>query len=77
MPRVSVTVDDEHVDRIDEVAAALRAAGLDVTDVLGATGVITGTVADDRRDALADLNGVESVAADVDYRLPPPDAPVQ
>lgn len=77
MPRVSVTVDDEHVDRIDEVAAALRAAGLDVTDVLGATGVITGTVADDRRDALADLNGVESVADDVDYRLPPPDAPVQ
>lgn len=77
MARVSVSVDDAHVERIDEVVEALRARGLQDEQVLATLGVVTGEVADDRRQQLAAVDGVDSVDDEASYRLPPPDAPVQ
>jgi hypothetical protein len=67
--QLSVTVDDGHA--IEEVAAGLRARGMEVAQVLDGIGVITGSASDDVRQALA------SVDEQLTHQLPPPDAPVQ
>ena len=70
-----MTVDDGHA--IEEVAAGLRARGMEVAQVLDGIGVITGSAPDDVRQALAAVEGVASVDEQLTNRLPPPDAPVQ
>ena len=75
MVQLSVTVDDGHA--IDEVAAGLRARGMEVAQVLDGIGVITGSAPDDVRPALAAVEGVASVDEELTHRLPPPDAEVQ
>ena len=75
MVQLSVTVDDGHA--IEEVAAALRARGMEVAQVLDGIGVITGSAPDDVRHTLAAVEGVASVDEALTHRLPPPDAPVQ
>lgn len=72
--RVTVVVDD---DAVDTVAAALRAAGMQIDQVLGTLGVVTGAVPADRQGAVAGVAGVVSVTEDRQYQLPPPDAPIQ
>jgi hypothetical protein len=73
--QVSVTVDDGHV--IEEVAAGLRARGMEVAQVLDGIGVITGSAPAGAREALAGVAGVASVDEQLTHQLPPPDAPVQ
>ena len=75
MVQLSVTVDDGHA--IEEVAAGLRARGMEVAQVLDGIGVITGSASDDVRPALAAVEGVASVDEQLTHQLPPPDAPVQ
>ena len=75
MVQLSVTVDDGHA--IEEVAAALRARGMEVAQVLEGIVVITGSAPDDVRHALAGVEGVASVDEELTHRLPPPDAEVQ
>ena len=75
MVQVSVTVDDAHA--IEEVAAGLRARGMEVAEVLDGIGMITGSVPDEDRDSLAGVEGVASVDEQLTHQLPPPDAPVQ
>jgi hypothetical protein len=75
--RVSVAVDDEHLPTIAAVADALRKHGMEVWQVLGSLGVITGTVPEGRRPLLEAVDGVVSVDEEQTYRLPPPDSPVQ
>ncbi|MFL6096207.1 MAG: hypothetical protein ACJ71Y_12220 [Blastococcus sp.] len=75
MVQLSVTVDDGHA--IEEVAAVLRARGMQVTQVLDGIGVITGSAPEDVRHTLAAVEGVASVDEQLTHRLPPPDADVQ
>ena len=75
MVQLSVTVDDGHA--IDEVAASLRARGMEVAQVLEGIGVITGSAPDDVRPALAAVEGVASVDEELIHRVPPPDAEIQ
>ncbi len=77
MVKVSVTVDDEHLSTIGIVAEALRERGMDIADVLGELGIITGSVPQVRQSALIEVSGVISVDADQPIQLPPPDSPVQ
>lgn len=77
MARVTISVDDDHLDGLDGVADALRAQGMDVAQVLGTMGVITGSVPDARRESLAAVEGVASVDDELTYQLPRPDAPIQ
>jgi CheY-like chemotaxis protein len=75
---VTVLIADDHVDAIDDVAAALQDAGLRLGQVLAATGVVTGSVADaTAMAALAAVDGVEAVEPVQEVFIPPPDAPVQ
>ena len=75
MVQLSVTVDDAHA--IEEVAAVLRARGMQVAQVLDGIGVITGSAPEDIRHTLAAVEGVASVDEQLTHRLPPPDADVQ
>ena len=69
---------DDHVERIGDVAAALQTAGLRLGEVLAATGVVTGSVADAAAmDSLRAVEGVEAVEPVQEVFIPPPDAPVQ
>ena len=73
--RLLVSVADGH--RIEDVVAALEAAGLQVEKVLRGVGVVVGTCDDEYRSALSGVPGVGSVEADREIRLPPPDSDVQ
>jgi uncharacterized membrane-anchored protein len=77
MAGVTVTVDDTHLDKIEEVAAHLRSSGMHVDQVLNEIGVISGSVPDDRRQLLQTVTGVQSVEDTATVHLPPPESPVQ
>jgi precorrin-6B methylase 2 len=59
---------------IEAVAERLRAAGMQVGQVLAEIGIITGSVDDERRAALADVAGVVAVEAEREVRISPPQA---
>jgi hypothetical protein len=78
---VTVLVADDHLDRMVEVAAGLRAAGLRVTAVHEALGTIAGESDAERPpEFLTELRRVPGVAAvepDRTIQIPPPEADVQ
>jgi len=74
---VSIAVDDQHLDRITEIADALRSAGLDVDQVMKTTGTIVGSVEPTKMTALKNVRGVAAVEPERVIQLPPPDAEVQ
>jgi hypothetical protein len=75
--QVMVTVSDDHLDGIDALTDRLRGAGMRVDQVLTSLGVITGTVASERRAAIAEVPGVAAVEATTTFQLPPPDQNTQ
>jgi hypothetical protein len=77
MVAVKVTVDDDHLDKIDEVAAELRSNGMQVDQVLNEVGVISGSVPAARRQVLGTVAGIESIEEATTFQLPPPDSPIQ
>jgi hypothetical protein len=74
--KITVSVGDEHVGRLEELAEELKAAGMSVDQVLK-VGVITGSVPPERRSALEQLPGVTAVEGEQTYQLPPPDSEIQ
>ncbi len=74
---VVVTVDERHIDRIQQVADALRQAGLEVNQILGTGGIITGNVEPSKRASLASVPGVVAVEHDQAVQLAPPDSRIQ
>ena len=75
--KITVTVDDDHVAELDTIAGDLRAAGMNVHQVLGAAGIITGSVPSEHRAALERLPGVTAVEGEQTFQIAPPDADVQ
>lgn len=74
---VVVSVDDAHLDHLDQVVQDLRAAGLQVRDTLGGLGTVIGSVPAAQLSSLWSVDGVDSVERERSYGLPPPDADVQ
>lgn len=74
---LSVTVDDEHLPAIEDVARQLRAHGMQVEQVLDGLGIITGSAGPEVSQALRSVAGVSSVEAQLIHQLPPPDSPIQ
>jgi hypothetical protein len=62
---------------IEQIAELLRAAGMTVEQVLGAVGIITGSVDSLQRDSLTAIPGVVAVEVEQRFQLPPPDAEIQ
>ncbi|MCW2683392.1 MAG: uncharacterized protein JWP33_1305 [Blastococcus sp.] len=77
MTHVSVTVGDGHRQSLDGVVESLRASGLEVEQVLGTLGIVTGSAPAEALDVLRGVEGVASVDEQLTHQLPPPDAQVQ
>lgn len=77
MTEITVTVDDEHLDKIEELAARLRSSGMRINQVLNEVGVISGFAPSDRRQDLRAVPGVMSVEGVQTFRLPPSESPIQ
>jgi hypothetical protein len=74
---VSVSVDDEYLDRFDDVVARCKKAGLKVDQRLDAIGILTGTIDSERLDALRRLAGVASVEGERHISIAPPESDIQ
>lgn len=72
-----VTVDDEHSDRVSEVADRLRAAGMIVENLMEALGTITGSIEPDKVELISRVEGVSNVETAQDFELPPSDSEIQ
>jgi hypothetical protein len=62
--RVIVTVEDQHLPTIHAVVQALQAAGMQVSNVLSNSGIVTGQVPQGKRSALSAVPGVAAVETD-------------
>ncbi len=72
-----MTVGDDHLGDLNEVAEQLRSAGMNVDQVLATVGIITGSVPSVRRAALERTPGVAAVEDEHTFQIAPPDAEVQ
>ena len=75
--RVTVTVDEDHLARIDELADQLRVAGMQVEQVLPSVGAITGSVSTSQRQSVESMPGVAAVEDETSFKIAPPDADIQ
>ncbi len=61
---------------VHEVAKDLRAAGLDVDQILEYTGTVTGSALPQAAERLRNVSGVADVSADHPVDIGPPGAPI-
>ncbi|MGK7873500.1 MAG: ketohydroxyglutarate aldolase [Xenococcaceae cyanobacterium] len=74
---LSVSVDDEHMERILEVAQGLQSAGMNVEQVMDKLGVITGSCDSEKVEALSQVKGALYVERQQEYQLAPPEEDIQ
>lgn len=77
LDKIAVTVRDDQLPHINELADRLRAAGMQVDQVFQTIGVITGSVTRLQRVLIETMPGVAAVEDQTSVQLPPPDADVQ
>jgi hypothetical protein len=75
--KVSVSVDDAHIDQILEVSRGLQSVGMDVEQTLPSVGVISGSISSDQVNRLYQIEGVQHIESGQSYQLAPPDSDVQ
>ena len=75
--QVTVSLDEAHIGQINQVADQLRAAGLEVDQVLSTIGIVTGSIEADIMPSLSQVDGVESVEQGRTYKLAPPNSDLQ
>jgi hypothetical protein len=75
--KVSISVDDAHIEKILEVARGLQSAGMDVEQTLPIVGAISGLIDSNNVDSLYQVEGVQHIEPAQDYQLAPPDSDVQ
>jgi hypothetical protein len=75
--RITVTVTDDQLTNIDELVDRLRAAGMQVDQVLPTVGVITGSVTKSQRTSIERVAGVAAVEDETTFQIAPPDAEIQ
>jgi hypothetical protein len=74
---VIVTITDDGLKDITEIARKLTEHGMIVQQVLPITGVISGICSSASKAALGKIHGVHSVEDDVQVQLAPPDSEIQ
>ena len=74
---IIVTVADEALNNINELADELAAKGMKVDRVMPLTGVISGSAPSQKLSSLKKVAGVSSVEKELSAELPPPDSSVQ
>lgn len=75
--KVSVSVDDDHINQIQEVSRGLQSMGMDVEQTLPSVGVISGSISSDQVNRLYQIEGVQHIEPERSYQLAPPDSDIQ
>ena len=73
---VTVTISDQHLRRIKDVATKLRAKGMQVDSILEKTGQITGSYSKGAS-SLKKVAGVLDAEEQPVFQIPPPDSDIQ
>ncbi|MBE9124625.1 MULTISPECIES: ketohydroxyglutarate aldolase [unclassified Coleofasciculus] len=74
---VSVSLDDEHIDQILEVAHNLESAGMKVENMMSGIGVLTGSCDSEKIEVLARVEGVSAVEPERRVQIAPPESEIQ
>jgi hypothetical protein len=79
MPKVSlsISVDDEYLDRFPEVVERIKKAGMKVEQQMEKIGVITGSIDSTKAKSLQKIKGVANVEQPRQFQIAPPDSDVQ
>lgn len=75
MVSVVITITDEALDSIQELAIQLQNRGLQISRILPGLGIISGVIADES--ALDGMDGIKSIGKEMISRLPDKDSPIQ
>jgi hypothetical protein len=75
--KITITATDDQMGRIDELAERLRRAGMQVEQILGPIGMITGTATPAQRSAIKTFTGIAAIEDDTHFQLPDPGADTQ
>lgn len=75
--QVSISIDDDHVNKISEIVKSLQSVGMDVEQTLPSIGIISGSVSSDQLNNLNGIEGVQHVESERSYKLAPPDSNIQ
>lgn len=74
---LSVSVNDEHLDRFSEVVERCKKAGMKVEQQLEPIGVITGSIDSAKLASLRQVEGVSQVEQSRGFQIAPPGSDVQ
>ncbi len=74
---VIITLDENHVSRLTEIAEQLAAKGLKDIQTLGSTGAIAGKCETNLLKKLQTLSGVEAVEVSGTTKIAPPGSEIQ
>lgn len=75
--KISISIEDAHIERILEIARDLNSVGMEVEQTLPTVGVIGGSIEPDKIYALNQIEGVQHIEHERSYQLAPPDSEVQ
>jgi len=75
--QVTVSIADDHLDRLLEVAEDLQEHGMKIDQVMDQVGVVTGSCPSGDLPALRRVPGVEHVESAQTFRLSPPHSRLQ
>jgi hypothetical protein len=74
---VTVSANDEYLNRFSEFVKACEKAGLNISQKLSNIGVVTGRIDADRVDLLHRAPGVAHVEQSRSFQIAPPDSKIQ
>jgi hypothetical protein len=75
--KVSIAIDDAHLDQMQKISQNLQAVGLHIDQTLPTLGIISGAIDSSQIDRLCQIEGVQHIEPDHSYQLPPPNSDIQ
>lgn len=75
--KVSISIDDAHLEQIREISQKLQSAGMLIEQISPIIGIISGSVESDQINAFYQVEGVQHIEPEESYQLSPPDSEIQ
>jgi hypothetical protein len=75
--KLSISVDDEHLGQFSKIMKEVEKAGMKIDQKHKDLGVATGSIEEDKVDAVRDVEGVKHVEPEREVHIPPPESDVQ
>ncbi len=75
--KITVSIDEAHINQIQEVTDQLGATGMDIKQTMPTIGVVIGSVQSEKIPSLYKVEGVQNVEPERTYQLAPPNSDVQ